>query len=338
MANNRYVDRWLKMALARQPARRVALDAGLHALAGLADLMPRSRRRMVGNECIADLEYIRHHGHPQCLDIIKPVGPGPFPVLVYLHGGAFAIGSKRTHRALAAAYAAQGWLVCVVDYRLAPDHPFPAALEDACAAWTWVAAHVGAHGGDVQRMAVGGESAGANLALALTLACCSQRPEPFAAALFAAGPRPQSVLLYYGFLQASQPARYRRPGVSALAARVAADAARSYLGPHAERPGPAQALADPLCIVETMAPPVDLPPMFIATGLDDPVAPDSQRLEAALQRLQSPCSAHYYAGENHGFHVMFWRPQAVQCWQDSFAFLRRHDCAPSMRTTVAGAP
>jgi acetyl esterase len=316
--------RWLNMIGARQLARRVALDAGLHAVAGVVDFLPRLRQRMAACRLIENLEYARHGGETLQLDILQLEGPGPHPVLIYLHGGAFAIGSKRTHRALAVAYASQGYLVCNVDYRLAPKYPFPAAIEDACAAWLWAADHVGDYGGDRQRMALAGESAGANLALSVVLACCTPRPEPFAAPLFERGVRPVTALLYCGFLQTSMPARFQRAGVSALAARVATDAARSYLGSSADHPGPEHALADPLCVVEAMQAPSRLPPLFIAAGLDDPVAADSQRLERALLQLRSPCSAHYYVGESHAFHVMFWREKAIRCWRDSFEFLHRH--------------
>jgi len=312
------------MITARQSIRRIALDAGLHAVAGLADLMPRMKRRRAASRLIEDLPYAHHGGQTLRLDILQPLRPGPHPVLIYLHGGAFAIGSKRTHRALAAAYASQGYLVCNVDYRLAPAYPFPAAIEDACAAWLWAVDQVSEYGGDSQRIGLAGESAGANLALSVVLACCTARPEPFAAPLFARGVRPAAALLYCGFLQTSMPARYRRAGVSALAARIATDAARSYLGPWADQPGHEHALADPLCVVEAMQPPSNLPPLFIAAGLDDPVAADSQRLERALLRLESPYSAHHYPGEPHAFHVMFWREQAIRCWRDSFEFLHRH--------------
>lgn len=314
--------RWLSVVDAGQRARRVTLNAGLHAVAGLVDRLPPMRQRMAGTRLIADVPYAQQGGASLRLDILQPAGPGPHPVLVYLHGGAFAIGSKRTHRALAAAYASRGYLVCNVDYRLAPQHPFPAALEDACAAWAWVVEHAGEYGGDASRMALAGESAGANLALSVLLACHTRRPEPFAARLFERGVRPLAALLYCGFLQVSHPERHRRAGVSALAARVATDAARSYLGDAAAHPGREHELADPLCVVEAMQAPADLPPLFIATGLADPVVADSQRLEAALRRLCSPCSAHYYAGEPHAFHVMFWRENAVRCWRDSFAFLQ----------------
>jgi acetyl esterase len=315
------VQRWLEMIVARQPLRRIALDAGMHAAAALAERLPRVRHRMAACRRIEDVEYA---GVPLRLDILAPARPGPHPVLIYLHGGAFAILSKRTHRAIAAAYVAQGYLVCNVDYRLAPQHPFPAAVEDACAAWSWAADHVGEFGGDREHMALAGESAGANLALAVTLACCSRRPEPFAAPLFARGLRPRAALLYYGFLQTSMPERYRQSGASALATRIAIDAARSYLGASAGRPGPEHALADPLLVVEAMEADPGLPPIFIAAGLDDPVAPDSRRLDDALTRLRSPRTSHFYPGETHGFHVMFWRAQSAQCWRDSFAFLQQY--------------
>ena len=316
--------RWLDMIAARQSVRRIAVDAGMHAAAGLVDFLPRMKRRMAAIQLIEDLEYACPGGKSMRLDVLHPGGPGPHPVLIYLHGGAFAVGSKRTHRALAAAYAAQGYLVFNVDYRLAPQYPFPAAIEDACAAWLWVAEHAVDHGGDRHRMALAGESAGANLALSVVLACCGPRPESFAAPLFEHGARPLAALLYSGFLQTSRPARYQRAGVSALAARVAKDAARSYLGRYADHPGQEHALADPLCIVEAMQAPSRLPPLFIAAGLNDPVVGDSQRLERELTRLGSPCSAHYYAGETHAFHVMFWRENAIHCWRDSFEFLRLH--------------
>ena len=88
-------------------------------------------------------------------------------VLLYLHGGGFQIGSPRSHRELTAALsAASGCRVFGLDYRLAPEHRHPAALEDALAAWKALLAQ----GERPQRMAVAGDSAGGGLALALLLA------------------------------------------------------------------------------------------------------------------------------------------------------------------------
>jgi len=116
------MNRWLEMVASGQLARRVVLDAGLHTLAAGLDFLPRMRQRMENCQLIEDIEYGQNGGSRLLLDIVKPKSLGPHPVLMYFHGGGFAMASKRTHRGLAAAYASQGYLVCNVDYRLAPKH------------------------------------------------------------------------------------------------------------------------------------------------------------------------------------------------------------------------
>jgi acetyl esterase len=97
--------------------------------------------------------------------IYTPHGTGPFPILVYFHGGGWVIGNLEAYDATCRALTnAAGCLVVTMEYRLAPEHKFPAAPEDCYAAAQWVAAHAGALGGDPRRIAVGGDSAGGNLA------------------------------------------------------------------------------------------------------------------------------------------------------------------------------
>ncbi|HTE43025.1 MAG TPA: alpha/beta hydrolase [Steroidobacteraceae bacterium] len=100
--------------------------------------------------------------------------------MLYLHGGAYIACSPVSHRPLIAAFARQGWRVFAPDYRLAPEHPFPAAIDDAVAAYRGLVASI-----DPKQLVVAGDSAGGNLTLAL---CLSLRtagvPQPAALALF----------------------------------------------------------------------------------------------------------------------------------------------------------
>lgn len=90
---------------------------------------------------------------------------GPLPVIVFYHGGGFALGSLRSHDGECRTMALRtGAVVISVDYRLAPEHPFPAAVDDGTAAYLWAVENAASLGGDPARMAVVGDSAGGNVA------------------------------------------------------------------------------------------------------------------------------------------------------------------------------
>jgi acetyl esterase len=96
--------------------------------------------------------------------VYTPTGSAPFPLLVFFHGGGWVLGSIETHDGICRELAnGAGCVVMSVDYRLAPEHKFPAAADDCYAATQWAAAHAADLGADAKRVAIGGDSAGGNL-------------------------------------------------------------------------------------------------------------------------------------------------------------------------------
>jgi triacylglycerol lipase len=173
---------------------------------------------------LRDLRYGEDARHR--LDVFTP-GPGARPVLVFVHGGGFVGGDKT--RAGVHYYdnigqwaAANGWVGVTITYRLAPQHPFPAAREDVAAALAWVRANIATHGGDPERILLMGQSAGA-AHVADYLASRAEAPGVAAAALVsgvydvARYPRAATTRAYYGEDEAQLGARSALPGLARLA-------------------------------------------------------------------------------------------------------------------------
>ena len=116
---------------------------------------------------IEDLQIPNRGGHPMPARLYAPVpeGQAVLPVLVFFHGGGFVVGSVETHDTLCRVLShLSGCAVLSVDYRLAPEHKFPAAFNDAWDAVLWLTQHAAVLGLDETRIAVGGDSAGGTLA------------------------------------------------------------------------------------------------------------------------------------------------------------------------------
>jgi len=308
-------------------ARSFAASAFFEGLSAAGQLHPAAAPKRHGVEVERDVVYGPDPRWHQ-LDIYKPIHrPGPWPVVLYVHGGAFHLLSKDTHWLMGLVFARYGYLVVNISYRLAPRHPYPAAIEDTCTAYLWLAERIAALGGDPARVAVAGESAGGNLITSLVLAATQRRHESWARAVYDSNLVPRAALPFCAMLEVSRPERFSaRRRLPRWVDGMIRDASSSYL--HGHPPGgPDLELADPLRVLEApgAASRFDrpLPPFFAPVGTRDPLLDDTRRLEKALAALNVPCEARYYPGGIHAFHAMVWDPAARRCWRDALAFLDR---------------
>lgn len=304
----------------------VGMDVGLNSLSRIGKLHPASRALMKGVQVTRNIPYTPGGDRTHSLDIYRPTGAtGKLPVLLYVHGGGFRILSKESHWMFGYGFAQQGYLVVSINYRLAPTHPFPAAVQDTAQALLWVLDHAEAEGGDLSRLVYAGESAGANLVLAMVIAGAWPRPEAYAQRIFERDPRPKVALPACGMLQVSEAERYlsRAELPAWIRSRIKA-VCESYLTDASGDPD-RFALADPLVFLENAAPPSrPLPAISAICGTEDPVADDTRRLGTALQRFDMPSEAPFYEGGGHAFHAFIWQEAAKKAWADQLAFLKTH--------------
>jgi acetyl esterase len=323
----------------RLGAGHVVADGMLNALAVVARRHPSARPSRHHVEVIRDVPYAAGDRREHHLDIYRPLRhPPPWPVVLYIHGGAFRMLSKDSHWIMGLAYARQGYLVCNVSYRLAPKHPFPAAVEDVCDALGWVAREAEAYGGDLDRLVFAGESAGANLATALTVATSYRRPEPFARRAFDLGVVPRAVVPACGVFQVTNAERFSEWGMPLWITSAMLEVSRAYLRGYRQPEPGALDLADPLLVFERGERPArPLPPFFIPVGTRDPLLDDSRRLQSALRALGVTAEATYYEGEIHAFHAMVWRRAARRCWRDIYGFLDQQLSRRSLESAARAA-
>lgn len=230
--------------------------------------------------------------------VYTPEGAGPFPALVVFHGGCWIVGSidlaDRPHRALANA---TGCVVVAVEYRKAPEHPFPVPLEDCSAAFSWTVAHAAELGVDPALIGVAGDSAGGNLAAAVCLA-----------ARQTAGTAPAFQLLIYPALdwELDTPSAHRYADGFGLTRADMAWSWDRYLPDPLLRSDP---LACPLR-AESLA---GLPPAVVVTAGFDVLRDEGTRYADRLEAAGVPVVRHHYDGTIHGF---LWMAAAVdECRQ-----------------------
>ena len=230
-------------------------------------------------------------------------GTDPGRVLLFLHGGGYELGSLRSDGELAARLGrAGGMRVLFVEYRLAPEHPFPAAIDDVLAAWRWLRADQGL---DASSLAVAGDSAGGGLAVALLVATRDAgQGLPAAAALMS----PTVDLTSSG---ASMTERVDQDPIStpAMLAQFAAD----YLA----GADPKTPLASPL-----FASLSGLPPLLIQVGTADLLLSDSERLGAAAGQAGVDVTLQIGEGLPHVYPLLLGTPEAAEATEQIGKFLR----------------
>ncbi|MFV0495494.1 alpha/beta hydrolase [Mycobacterium sp.] len=211
----------------------------------------------------------------------------PAPVVLFFHGGGFVMGDLDTHDGTARQHAAgAGVIVVSVDYRLAPEHPYPAAIEDAWAATRWVAGHASEIGADPSRIAVAGDSAGGTIA-----AVTAQRARDEGA------PPITFQLLWYPstMWDATLPSFTENTDAQILDAKAVADFSRWYAGdtdmsdpPAGMAPGRAADLSA-------------LPGAYIAVAGHDPLRDDGIRYGELLTAAGVPVEVHNAETMVHGY-------------------------------------
>jgi acetyl esterase len=221
--------------------------------------------------------------------IYRPSLEEPLPVLVWLHGGGWTIGSIETTDALCRRLARlTPCAVVSVGYRLAPEHRFPAAVEDADAATRWVAKHAAGLGLDAARLAVGGSSAGANLATAAARLARARE-----------GPKPMFQLLVYPptDFRADTPSLRENADPAFFDRRSLEWCWSHYLGDEADGDDP---LASPLRAAELDG----LPPALVITAELDPLRDEGERYAERLSAAGVPTQLARFDRMVHGFFSM----------------------------------
>jgi acetyl esterase len=239
--------------------------------------------------------------------VYTPEGSPPFPIVVFFHGGGWVVGTLDTYdplcRALAAATPA---VVVSVDYRLAPEHRWPAAVEDAYAATEWASRNAAALGGVQHRLAVAGDSAGGNLAAVVALGARDR-----------GGPAIGFQLLVYPVLDAAGDTASWREYADGY--HLTADGMRWYWDHYLGGAGGAAPDASPLRAAFVGG----LPPALVIGAEYDILRDEGEAYAARLAEAGVDATASRHAGVVHGF--VRWRAvtgAAEDALQEAAAALR----------------
>jgi monoterpene epsilon-lactone hydrolase len=234
---------------------------------------------------------------------IRPIGADPSRVVYYLHGGGYSVGSIESHRHFVAHLAAKADAhAFLIDYRLAPEHCFPAQLDDARTAWRWLLAR----GVDPRRAVIAGESAGGGLTMS-TLVSLRDAREPLPVAAMVISPW---VDLTLSGRAIDDNARF-----DYLSRRVL----RTYVERVAGDTDPAHPLLSP-AFADLRA----LPPLFVQVGAAEGLLDDARMLVRRAKEHGTPVELREHDDMIHAFPLLLQLPEARRATLELADFVRRH--------------
>ncbi len=256
-------------------------------------------------------------GGPLAIRVYTPKGQGPFPLLVFFHGSGFVLCSLDTHDGICRNLCAGGGcVVASVDYRLAPEYPFPAAPEDCLAATRWCAAHAAALGADPARIVIGGDSAGGNLAAVTALRLRDE-----------GGPAVIGQLLLYPVTDWHTPG-YPSYVENAEGYGLTRATMEWFWGHYVQ--DPAGDAAHPHVAPIKAASLAGLPPALVTTAEYDPLRDEGEAYAARLAEAGVAVACTRWLGLNHGFY--FWAGKVDRCTA------AMEEAAGWLREVFAGRP
>jgi acetyl esterase/lipase len=235
-----------------------------------------------------DVTYTKAGDRELKLDIAEPAeGDGPFPAVVFIHGGGWAAGDKSSYRPLLDVLAKHGYVAISVQYRFAPDDVFPAQIHDVKAAVRWLRAHAKEHKVDVERIGATGGSAGGHLALLLGVTDADDGLEGDVEK-DAPSSRVQAVVNFFG------PTDLLAKDIPPVSQGIL----KKFLGGTVDEKTDLAKQASPLTYVTK-----DDPPILTFQGTKDPLVPGSQAvyLGAAMTRAEVPGRVEFLIGAGHGW-------------------------------------
>jgi acetyl esterase len=272
-------------------------DPPIEALAPVdARRLFRERRKLLQPAApeVQQVESLRAEGPNGLipLRLYRPLGSArstPQPTLIYFHGGGFVVGDLDSYDVLCRELAnASSCAVVSVDYPLAPEHPFPAAVTDCLAAVYWVRRHAETLGVDRRCLAVGGDSAGGNLAAVVSVLARDARDLPLAFQL----------LIYPCTDWRCLASSHRTYGAGLL---LTSDAIRYYMGHYLPDLHDAEnAMASPLLFKDLSG----LPTALVLTAGYDPLRDEGVEYAQRLSKAGTPCSQVCFERQLHGFVAM----------------------------------